>query len=181
MRGKFRPTARPEPYWTAALQGIGNVTESAEFNFHADPEAASTVLRLAKCPVTIATWELSYKYNFVPLTWRKEILGKLETSAAALINKLEEVWFRNYLWGDNWILCDQLAMMAALYPDAVTQATNHIARVELGGRLTRGMMVLDKRPQPVIAGQRKNVTIIEKLDRAKLQHCLLDGFSLNSA
>ena len=181
MRGKFRPTARPEPYWTAALQGIGNVTESAEFNFHADPEAASTVHRLAKCPVTIATWELSYKYNFVPLTWRKEILGKLETSAAALINKLEEVWFRNYLWGDNWILCDQLAMMAALYPDAVTQATNHIARVELGGRLTRGMMVLDKRPQPVIAGQRKNVTIIEKLDRAKLQHCLLDGFSLNSA
>merc|ERR1711936_1130915 len=39
-------------------EGIGNVTSSAEFNFHADPEAASTVLRLAQCPVTIATWEL---------------------------------------------------------------------------------------------------------------------------
>ena len=64
--------------------------------------------------------------------------------------------------------------------DAVTQATNHIARVELGGHLTRGMMVLDKRPEPVTAGQRKNVTIIEKIDRAKLQHRLLEAFSLNS-
>ena len=67
------------------------MTSCAEFNFHADPEAASAVLRLAKCPVTIATWELSYKYNFIPLSWRKEILGKLDTSAAVLINKLEEV------------------------------------------------------------------------------------------
>ena len=67
------------------------MTSCAEFNFHADPEAASVVLRLAKCPVTIATWELSYKYNFIPLSWRKEILGKLDTSAAVLINKLEEV------------------------------------------------------------------------------------------
>ena len=67
------------------------MTSSAEFNFCADPEAASTVLRLANCPVTIATWELSYKYNFIPLSWRKEILGKLDTSAAVLFNKLEEV------------------------------------------------------------------------------------------
>ena len=138
------------------------------------------MLRLARCPVTIATWELSYKYNFVPLSWRKEILGKLETSAAALINKVEEVWFRNYLWADNWILCDQLAMVAALYPETVTQATNHIARVELSGGLTRGMMVLDKRPEPVTAGQRRNVTIIEKIDRAQLQHRLFEAFSMNS-
>ena len=27
------------------IEGIGNVTSSAEFNFHADPEAAYTVLR----------------------------------------------------------------------------------------------------------------------------------------
>ena len=73
------------------FEGIGNVTKAAEFNFHADPEAAHTVLRLAECPVTIATWELSYKYNFVPLSWRKNTLGKLETPQAKLINKLEEV------------------------------------------------------------------------------------------
>jgi hypothetical protein len=25
-----------------------------------------------------------------------------------------KVWFDNWLWGNNWILCDQLAMAAAL-------------------------------------------------------------------
>ena len=72
-------------------EGIGNVTKAAEFNFFADPEAAHTVLRLTVSPTTIASWELSYKYNFVPLSWRKNVLGKLETPQAKLINKLEEV------------------------------------------------------------------------------------------
>ena len=62
------------------FQGIGNVSECAEFNFHADPEAAHAVLRLTRfflilqlwinfgenllrCPTTIATWELSYKWK----------------------------------------------------------------------------------------------------------------------
>ena len=47
------------------IEGFCNVTEAAEFNFHADPEAAFTVLRLTRCPTTIAPWELSYKYNNV--------------------------------------------------------------------------------------------------------------------
>ena len=78
------------------IQGFGNVTEAAEFNFHADPEAAYTVLRLTRCPTTIAPWELSYKYNKVDFGWRNEVLGKLTTPAAKLINACEEV-----IAGDN--------------------------------------------------------------------------------
>jgi len=157
------------------MEAIGNVTTAAEFNFHADPEAAHTVLRLSKCPVTMATWELSYKYNFVPLSWRKEELGKLETPQAKLMNQLEEVWFQDYAWGDNWILCDQLAMMAALYPESVLKSSEHVATVELGGHWTRGMMLLDKRPE----GQKavKNVTIIEKLDTKLLMDVLQKAFT----
>ena len=73
------------------IEGYGNVTEAAEFNFHADPEAAYIVLRLTRCPTMIAPWELSYKYNKVDFGWRTEVLGKLTTPAAQLINACEEV------------------------------------------------------------------------------------------
>ena len=46
--------------------------------------------RKTQCPTFIASWELSYKYNFIPLVWRKEVLGKLNTPQAQLMNKLEE-------------------------------------------------------------------------------------------
>jgi len=162
-------------------EGIGNVSECAEFNFHADPEAAHAVLRLTRCPTTIASWELSYKYNHVPLSWRKEVLGKMTTKAANLVNALEEVWFRNWPWGENWILCDQLAMVAAITDDkAVVKSSPHVATVELGGTLTRGMMVVDQRVGTILdESTRRNVTIIEKLDTEILQSCLLRAFQLD--
>ena len=70
--------------------------------------------------------------------------------------------------------------VAALHPETVSQASQHVATVELSGQQTRGMMILDKRPAQVTEGQRKNVTIIEKIDRAKLQQCLTNAFSLTS-
>lgn len=42
----------------ACLVGVGNITVSAEFNFHCDPEAAYIVLENTKCPTYIASWEL---------------------------------------------------------------------------------------------------------------------------
>ena len=39
-------------------EGKGNITVSAEFNFHSDPEAAYIVLENTKCPTVIACWEL---------------------------------------------------------------------------------------------------------------------------
>ena len=68
-------------------------------------------------------------------------------------------------------------MMAALYPDSVTSSSDHVATVELAGQVTRGMMVLDKRPSQSTAGARKNVTIVEKLDTKMLMDALYRAFS----
>ena len=42
-------------------EGIGNASVTAEFNFHADPEAAHVVIESARCTVTIVPWETCYK------------------------------------------------------------------------------------------------------------------------
>merc|ERR1711892_581052 len=108
------------------FEAIGNVSEAAEFDFHADPEAAFLVLNRSLCPTIISTWELSYKYTKVDLGWRKKVLGTIHTKAGNLINRLEEVWFNLYKvrrkGEDNWVLCDQLAMCAAIYPQSVLES-----------------------------------------------------------
>ena len=48
--------------------------------------------------------------------------------------------------------------------------------VELGGALTRGMMVLDRRPGAG-AGDQRNVTLIEELDTDILRQSLTRAFS----
>merc|ERR1711892_772791 len=164
------------------FEAIGNVSEAAEFNFHADPEAAFLVLNRSLCPTIISTWELSYKYTKVDLGWRKKALGTINTKAANLINRLEEVWFSgDWLWEDNWILCDQLAICAAIYPQSVLESSQQIASVELQGQYTRGMMVLDQREYVMRSGARKNIRLIKKLDTEILMQSLHRAFSISTS
>ena len=75
------PTDPDPKHWfkmPILLEGIGNVSEAAEFNFHADPEAASIVLRLTRCPTYIASWELCLKYTSINMKWRSEVSCILE-------------------------------------------------------------------------------------------------------
>ena len=46
-------------WYLCVLSGKGNVTLSAEFNFHSDPEAAHIVLNRFSCRILLVTWELS--------------------------------------------------------------------------------------------------------------------------
>ena len=53
---------------------------------------------------------------------------------------------------------------------------SHCHSVELGGGLTRGMMVVDRRPGAATRGQ-NTVTLIEELDRDILRQSLTRAFS----
>jgi len=159
------------------IEGFGNVTPSAEYNFYVDPEAASVVLQQTKCPTYISSWELSLKYTLIRRSWRDQVLGKLTSPAANLINKLEQVWFDNWPWGENWILCDQLAVAPAIDKQMIKRSSEHYAQVELGKGLTRGMMVLDQR-QREGRHPKSNVIVIEELDHDMVQQQLFDAFSL---
>lgn len=47
--------------------GFGNVRQgnTAEWNFHSDPEAAHIVLSQTKCPIHILVWEACLENNFL--------------------------------------------------------------------------------------------------------------------
>jgi purine nucleosidase len=58
-------------------EGVGNITVSAELNFHSHPEAAFIVLSNVRCPTYIAPWELCLLET--SLEWVKKVhmhLGK---------------------------------------------------------------------------------------------------------
>ena len=87
---------------------------------------------------------------------------------------------QDWPWGDNWILCDQLAMVAVLEEASVRRSSEHVASVELAGGLTRGMMVLDQRVATLQdAGVRRNVRVLEELDIELLKESLTRAFSLD--
>ena len=45
------------------MDGVGNNTMGAEYNFTADADAAYIVLDMVKCPLFMATWELCATYS----------------------------------------------------------------------------------------------------------------------
>ena len=51
------------------------MTPQAEFNFHADPEAAFIVLNDLQLPITLVTWETCLKYSFC---WVGSVVNSLQ-------------------------------------------------------------------------------------------------------
>jgi purine nucleosidase len=61
----------------------------------------------------------------------------------------------------SYIVCDQLAMAAAIDPKCVAQQSSHYVTVELSGRNTRGQMVVDRSGH---LGEQPNVFLIDSVD-----------------
>ncbi|XP_057373441.1 nucleoside hydrolase-like [Daphnia carinata] len=143
------------------VEGIGNITVSAEFNFHCDPEAAYIVLQNTKCPTYIASWELCLHRAKLDWDWRINTYGGVDSPQCRLMNKIEaQIIARKYF--DTYIVCDQLAVAAAIDPRYVTQQSLHYATVELSGNYTRGQMVVDYGKK--IVGKTPNVYLIDRVD-----------------
>jgi len=141
-------------------EGVGNTTVSAEFNFHSDPEAAYVVLENTKCPTYIAPWELCLHRVKIEWEWRMNVYGEVNSSQTHLMNKIEAESNATKFF-ETYIVCDQLAMAAAIDASCVKKSTPHFATVELSGRFTRGQMVVD---YPRLLRRSPNVFIIDDID-----------------
>ncbi|KAH8237471.1 hypothetical protein KR038_005974 [Drosophila bunnanda] len=150
------------------IQGKGNVTKSAEFNFMMDPEAAHISLTHLRQPALLLPWEPCIDGEFgITLDWRLNVLGAVQHPFMELLNRVERSMLepRGFV---KWISCDSLLTAAYLFPEAmIADQREYHAAVELSGVHTRGQMVLDHlrgRKVDAIHGKESNVRVIRRLN-----------------
>ena len=126
---------------------VGNHTPVAEFNVLVDPEAAAVVLE-ADCPLLMAGLDLTNQFVVDDeLATRLRALANpgavmLADLVVGYLDQVERIRGRR-VGG----LHDPCAVLAVTHPEVVTHVRRRVG-VELTGRLTRGMTVVDQRPEP---------------------------------
>ncbi|XP_074520912.1 inosine-uridine preferring nucleoside hydrolase-like [Halichoeres trimaculatus] len=157
----------------------GNTTACGEFNFVADPEAAYIVLDRFTCPIYITTWEFTCR-NSLPWSFCDEWLAQ-DTHKARFMKKIYQhtmkmakssTYQKEVVEGPGFNTCDCYAMAAAIDESLVLETDEVAVTVELQGKYTRGMMVLDY--IEVLKKERKAI-ILKKVDLVKFKQLLMNA------
>ncbi|XP_019936435.2 inosine-uridine preferring nucleoside hydrolase [Paralichthys olivaceus] len=160
------------------MEGKGNVTVCAEFNFVMDPESAYIVLEEFLCPTYIATWEYTCRNG---LTWEffEEMINQDAPAARFMKMITSKCWAysretlkntRDVYFGPCFVSYDSYAVAACIDGSVVTESIQCPVRVELQGTMTRGMMALDRTNK---LKKSHSVFVMTKCDEAKLGQLLM--------
>ena len=151
-----------------AVRATGNSSAVAEFNVHADPEAASVVFD-AWSEVTLVTWEATLAH---PLPSDLLSVRAANTPAATFVREISahaSRYVRDFLGVDDLFVPDPLAMAVTLEPDIVLEERTCQIRVELAGAHTRGQTVALR---DTSSGE-AIVRLIERVDGDRLRDLVL--------
>jgi len=121
--------------------GRGNVTPSAEFNIHADPESASIVFS-SGAPITLIGLDVTTRLILDPD--RLALLGSLNGRAAEIFSQSMAHYLEactHYL-GEYPAMHDPSCVAYAACPDLMTLSKYHVG-IECAGTLTTGRTVVD--------------------------------------
>ncbi|KAG8586746.1 hypothetical protein GDO81_005473 [Engystomops pustulosus] len=119
------------------IQGRGNITVCAEFNFFMDPEAAYIVTNEFTCPTFIAALEFT-RENCLTMEDFKNWVHQ-DTEKARFMAKITAKWPQK----SSFVSYDSYAMAAVIEENIITEYEKCAVSVELHGRYARGMLVLD--------------------------------------
>ncbi len=127
-----------------AIYSKGNTsTVTAEFNIHADPEAASMVFDSWPM-ITLLSWETTLEHVFTRQTLDRFFgLGTARSKFFHDTNQKILTFIRERLGQDMLFAPDGLALAAAVEPEIVTKSETRHVSVELHGSQTRGQTVVD--------------------------------------
>lgn len=148
----------------------GNVTPTAEYNWHCDPEAAHVVVRkMGK--VVLVSWECTIRHT-LPAPWVAAWLAK-PTPKAAFMRAVMQKSLAYEKAQDpeaGWNACDALAAALAVCDEALLLGVAQHCVVELQGSNTRGMSVLQ--PPNTKAGLAGNMLLVKDVCMQKYQQLM---------
>ena len=152
-----------------SVNGIGNVTTCAEFNFFSDPEAAREVVR-SSATKTLIPLDVTSQVSW-SLGLHDQLPGET-TRAGALLRKILPHLFRTYrheLGLETIHLHDTVAIAAAVHPELfVTRELE--GDVETRGEITRGMTIFDRRSTAI---SRSDMEVALECDATAVRDCIV--------
>lgn len=152
-----------------SVDGRGNTTPAAEFNFLVDPEAAAFVFaacRRARIEAVLVSWETTLAHP-IPLTdWDNLVAGAAPVAkfVQQMTGHIKRTWrSSNVFWPDP------LAVAVALAPEIISEQESRFVTVEHAQAASRGHTIVDYRPNAEFA---PNARLVRKVDMAKFQNLL---------
>lgn len=133
--------------------GTGNMTDVAEYNIYADPEAASIVLN-AKLDTVWVTWDNAVgETEITPAeVERLRACGDPAAAFCARCTRQLRAYYREVQGRDTFAVIDALVMTAALYPEIMEGVFQSHCSIELAAGDLRGFFRMD-------AGQSPNAAV----------------------
>jgi len=156
-------------------QGHGNMTPVAEYNFWADPEAASIVFE-SGMPIKMVGWDISRTYAvFNPED--TAALRAIDTPLARFcvdIQKAVQEFALSTTRLPGFDLPDPIAMAIALDPTVATSIERCYVAIETLSPLCRGQSVIDRLH---LLGRQPNAEVVMEASREQFLRILFDAVS----
>ncbi len=143
----------------------GNVTPAAEFNIHADPEAASVVFGCG-LPITLVPLDVTETVRSTPE--RVAAIAALGTRCSAAVATL--LGPRQALGKPPMAMHDPCVIAYLLAPELFQGAPAHVV-IETHSKLTRGMTVIARQSR---SGRPANARVLEAVDADGLYRLLAE-------